>query len=990
MSHNSLPCGLILRFQKRQNGINTSPILSKKRYTMFGYYDDLEILRVDRWLNFSPRGMEEATDSEKGACFGNDNETVMSRRRDCIDVDREPVSRYDVKLLLPENLEQQNLPETIFDYDIWCDKGTSEAPLFVSVVLLRMTNKFLSTNESQKEGLQKLISFLKDECKDSFDEEEMRCAAFSTLGSFDYAILFSGSNLKSIFSLTEALRTKWRIDGEKRVKPYAISNIYMTQGFRAGLPSNAFDEATHINQMIPLQISMRFLTGVTTGKFVNVLQERIETSSQLKKWFVESKNAEDIKESMSLVRGRYDCQMSLECPLRVIVDLYGDDGPLSSKDIIGLIVEDINTTILTPIEDSEGYGAKNQVDSEEFEALLNEFEMTQKAYRSFLVENSLHYRTERAVVQMFVLFRDMYRNCHNMDVFRILSGAFHALFKYLVQWIDKAETLKAQNEMGSFYEIIQEIEENVAWFRNYIGNYLMDLAHSERGFIEGLKLSHSSVESATKLLLAYNSILNQLVESVSRPAKDGNFQYAFVVVSGGCDQTQAITLLDLHTNVVDNKIEENRLFVIQMSEMSIFDIRGTLLRIFHEAWHFCGNRLRNYRKEAWMESLSQLLADSIAKTISQAIVPIQKGLVENAYVTDSNAFESELNNSRERERKKLCGEIAKEIKSVLNESIKDTKNELDLYADRLIPRIKNTLLQWLLENTTYPHHKGTDALSVVYNKFCESFVRWLDDSLDICKKFNGLSYTFSVMREREIYFQNSDCECDTALSLFFATCLQLYACNNVNCQLLSDKLNLAENEIQELEQQIFESRVDNLCDIFQSGCTEALSDVMAISTLGANVEDYLLSFVYESWHMDQALPTDLSYALRIGLTLECCFEINSVLGESDKKGIKERCARQISSAVWLKERIDEEALLKRIEEILIIYHENYDPKVTNPIVEYLKKCMETIKVIDENQQKTMEKIRNMYKKLSQLDGDNTSALEAVNSFLKFWNDLNRT
>lgn len=999
MVQNTEQCGLILRFQKRQAGASTDPSSASHRFTMFGYYDDLEILKVKHWFDFSPRGMEEAMKKAQPASFQTN-------------VDTSPVDFYDVKLLFPGQKIRDNLSSEIFDYKTWNNKDQDKDSPFLSVVLLRATDAFLSTLDSPQDGIEKLVTFISS-AKDSHPihkddtycwkliNSHTKCAVFSTLGSFDYAILFRGNDLETIFHFTEKLRTEWKVDfpttDSGDLSPQAVSNIYMTQGFQKNADPSQFSNGPCMDRNVPLQIRMRLLPGMKVPDLLTQLRERMtdlaknRSFQHLESWLATQGSLEAIKHSAYLIRGRYDCQLCLDLPLKVVVDLYCDRGLFSSQNITDLSIEDIHTTIRFPVMEDGASMTTVMNLPKEFLTLSQRFKTTQKVYQHFLETNHLHFRTERAISQMFVLFCNMHRNPHNRDVSRLLCNAFDSLLEYLESRIACANQALNKHNEANFYHNVEEIERGAALFREYIGNYLLDLAHSERGFIEGLKLSHSSVESATKLLFAYNSILNQLVQCVSRPSSEGEFRYTFVVVSGGCDQTKAITLFDTNTEQVNDLPKENRLFVIQLSEMSIFDIKGTLLRTVHEAWHFCGNRLRRERKTAWIDAISQLLAYYMAQVMFAPFGPIQAQIVKETYTLSEDSFHKELSNLQATQRNFLQTDIAAGVRKHLTSACTSEKEtELLLYADELLSSIKMALLQWLTSGTGHPQPGGTDALSFVYAQYQNHFSQWLDSAIARCNspKYQGFTYPLLLRKSRTSYFQTSAKDFDQPLCRYLTFCLTCFACNEVDIPTLQRELSIDDADIHKLWDLLSRSHIHELCRVIQSGCNEALSDIMAIQTLGATVEEYLFSFLYECWHINQSLPKDLSYTFRIGLTMDCCFH-TCQLTDSIKQTLRRYCDSQIQSATWMSERFHCDALIERIEQMLNQYNYFTNKQVTPPLKKYLESCLKTLEQLESEKQETLKRIRRTYQSLPNPGTPSEAIPDCVDSILLHWLDLNK-
>ena len=155
-------------------------------------------------------------------------------------------------------------------------------------------------------------------------------------------------------------------------------------------------------------------------------------------------------------------------------------------------------------------------------------------------------------------------------------------------------------------------------FSGIVGDFLTDLTRSDCFFMEREKYNHASVSSATSLLIAYNQWLNRFTHTVGQVTESQNrSRYTFLVTSGGRDQTQTIEAFYF----LDPELEENgQLFeqsplVTQMSEMSLFDFSGTILRATHECMHFSGIRRRKERVGYLLAFISRLFSQLLANVL---------------------------------------------------------------------------------------------------------------------------------------------------------------------------------------------------------------------------------------------------------------------------------------------------------------------------------------------------------------------------------------
>ena len=86
-----------------------------------------------------------------------------------------------------------------------------------------------------------------------------------------------------------------------------------------------------------------------------------------------------------------------------------------------------------------------------------------------------------------------------------------------------------------------EMEEHIGLFSGVVSSFLEDLSRSDCFYMEREKYNHTSVSSATGLLIAYNRWLNEFTDAVRNATqKESRCDYAFLVTCGGRDQTQTL------------------------------------------------------------------------------------------------------------------------------------------------------------------------------------------------------------------------------------------------------------------------------------------------------------------------------------------------------------------------------------------------------------------------------------------------------------------
>lgn len=128
--------GMILNFQKKAI---YSASEKENDFYMFGYYDGLDILNADMWLQFSPLGIEHLCQEQ----LKQDVQESMSHSNDS----------YAVKLMLPTSQVCQTITATC-GAQYWDDeeqkKIKEENPL-LTITLLNLNSNFITRIKAQSE-----------------------------------------------------------------------------------------------------------------------------------------------------------------------------------------------------------------------------------------------------------------------------------------------------------------------------------------------------------------------------------------------------------------------------------------------------------------------------------------------------------------------------------------------------------------------------------------------------------------------------------------------------------------------------------------------------------------------------------------------------------------------------------------------------------------------------------------------------------------------
>ena len=84
--------------------------------------------------------------------------------------------------------------------------------------------------------------------------------------------------------------------------------------------------------------------------------------------------------------------------------------------------------------------------------------------------------------------------------------------------------------------------------------------------------------------------------------------------------------------------EDQSLIIIKITEMSLYDVKGTMFRLLHECMHVCGERKRKIRLEALLECYAIASADMFCKYMETSVYNTVKAVNVRNYRVNAEVF----------------------------------------------------------------------------------------------------------------------------------------------------------------------------------------------------------------------------------------------------------------------------------------------------------------------------------------------------------------
>lgn len=877
--------GLRLQLQKFSVG-TPSHIRHQDGDTVLGHYDHLLISPVRRWLDFSPR-MDWEHNRDSNPPFGHDY----------------LATHYPIKLLFPS--QEIINGESDFAYMKWKNPEAllADKPC-MTVVLLNLTDAY--RNQEGDRLLPNFLQLLRENCQDLL--KQMQCCVLPSLGYSDFCILMAGPGWKAALDLVDRLHGLTVIDAsDSNEFVVVLSTDYMLPVYHR---SNKNQFHMYFDAL-QLMVRVNLCPGVTVQQLANRLP----------------------KVQVYRTSGGSDCVLSAQDELgqQALMNFLLDDDT-------GSFVVDIVSTpqlLMTPEGEPSSNMVKQKTSDQQY---INCFETAVKAYSRKMKEYNRHSRQINSLWELSFKVKNICSQPHTGDLRQIMQDLLES-FSYCLERC--AEKLSREWDFG-------EMEEWVNNFSGIVGDFLTDLSRSDCFFMEREKYNHASVSSATSLLIAYNQWLNRFTHTVGQATESQNrSRYTFLVTSGGRDQTQTIEAFYF----LDPELEENGQLceqsplVTQMSEMSLFDFSGTILRAAHECMHFSGIRRRKERVGYLLAFISRLFSQLLANVLLSE---------ERVYKYVEDIFRS-LNADQEvldkaRDAYEACWEMmVKEIAEKLETLLKTpelmewnefqclSKNVQDWAYSRLMCIFSG---QTIREHTNSPYKFHMNRFAEDLYKLTQTIQKTYFESCDqLCREHQLPSVIFFYgARQQEV--SNQQPQVDAALD----TAIQLILSRLLIGEPASSML-VTEDELDydkwELDFPYFTLITSNISDVLTASIDifkEAFADVMACEILGADFTDYVLMHVFEDWDLDSALAEDMTNIYRIPAVLWQCYknylDENNQLTDAARQCVAK--AFQRLELHGMPHRLVTAELCDRIDGLLKKFSENKE--ISAPLLDYLSLC----------------------------------------------------
>lgn len=902
--------GILITLEKRVQVLNND-YTENYKYTMFGHYDGMYVKDIDYMGEFCPSYVLQQI---------RDESEKMDKINDGVS------DRYTIKAVYPSSKKVCKTTKKI-DYEMWESKETEkqiqkEYP-FVSCTIAHLSKSCFEQN-TPSDILKKIIEMIDSE--DSI--KGVRCAVYFSIGYSDIIILARMNHFSKIDNIIEKLN---KLKTEKSEK--WVSDLYTILGFDKeffSIPQNISDIYKESQEKMTLCVAFKIKSGFSLAVFKEELLKSINyTLGKLSLPTV--KDIDVFKYDIYKRFDSIDINFQIKMPITLFPAFYCEEceGVFFYKStFFKKYIRTIQVFILDNTEDEGNECLSDTV----YHSLHKDYKDFLEKFEEVSEKEHLPRRLFESVVQIMKLYRILAEPKHGFEVKAIVNKAIRSFIENMNIAIKLLEEDKKEINRG---KLIKDIEKAVTIFRSHIVTYLNDLHRSERSFIEGRTMTHPSIGASTKLLFSYNKFINKLAEK----NRSDEGAYSFIVVSGDCDQTKMHELFHF-LDVWDKKY--NHLFVVTIPEISLFDIKGTILRLSHECFHCLGNRQRKertyYAMYAW--------AAYIAETISDELFNKTYYRLDTFSLVDDKAVFGCIKEQRDSFCNAIKDSLEKEIQDMYNDDSleEDDKNFYSSFCVDLI--IRKLGAYFVLTPQIAPSVIYEDILKVYLEsqyKILKTILENYDNTRSPARgnlSKGTLRQSFSKIGYY-IHDINSAVKPEDAINIWSME--TIYTNSFINCfssivgtrrTIYAESLLPQKNKENKRIGSKFYQALEKFPSTVVQVMSECFSDYQAFLALNVTFEQFLVAFIYETRDVGKAMPSSLVNVLRIGIDLDMLFNISTAQAFDEVKKEQIRRAVQQYKDKGFQIDVETEEYIQRIEEILEKYQSlKY---IGNVVKDYLK------------------------------------------------------
>ena len=649
--------------------------------------------------------------------------------------------------------------------------------------------------------MQKLLDDIVAEISSRDKESKISAEIYYTLGCTDLAVLMDTNRLTLVPELLGKL--------SKAISH--SSSLYSVIGFSNDINNMDLENVIYTNN--ELELSLRLTLKQNGNDGVKKLEEQLKYIKNNK-----------ISYTITRLLGNYDLLILIDSgACYVLAEIIKKDGLFNvenSDSVFGVDFERVRPTLrfkkyddlLQVVKKDKIIEISDTTDKhiiEELRTNATEFFDKSKKYENSNLKNfstSLKPQLEQLIIFCSCI-RENYTKNVNPEFWEILKPSI----KLFSEILEKHNMLTFDNE-----QTYDNSLKSISYFVSTLSEYLSNLLHLHRYFLEERGIFDYNISSNTKLLIAYNqfaNIIKEMLLSAEYQENEAKREIAIYVTSKLGSKNLSSKLF----NHLEQYDINDSLININIPTSCLFNIKENLASIIHEVAHFVGPRNRRKRAAALIKSVCKVIATKLFSTFYY-ISFIDTSMNEETCSDirkDIDSFYASVN------LEKFNIEYLEKVANVLYSSLINSfninaVNERELFLTNLKSRLmKETINLLLLKNnqkTNYIFDQISEIQRIYDNNVWRMFNSWVKDNIE------------NLSPENTNRFYNW-------LSYYYPTDIR-------NFGKKEDAINNAFLISTSKQNRLNITSIENTINSIFSGTSEAFCDLMMINTLNLSIDDY--------------------------------------------------------------------------------------------------------------------------------------------------------
>lgn len=772
--------GIVIELYKDITKSSSAPIKDENFYKVLGHFDHFCCKATNSISNFA------------------DYEPVLQAGHDS-----------QIMYLFNYDNNDNNIKNTprFFEYK-------STLPIRV-LTLIQTKNEKYDNNTDLKDRIIKKQKIVNNIVKDMLNDKSeviLTAEIYYTLGCTDLAVIIDTNRLALVPDLL----------GRLSQSISHSSSLYSIIGFSNNIDDQDIENIIYTSN--ELELSLRLTLNQNNNQSVTVLEEELNKL----KCLCESKG-NNVSYTITKLLGNYDLLVLIDTGacyvLGEIVKHKGNFNVENSLGLFGMSFDRVRPTLRFKKYDDLLQGTNNNegnISSDDFEKeiivelrntaneLFNEFKNCDyTGFKKF--STSLKSQLEQLIIFCNCI-RENYTKNVNPEFWEILSPTIR-LFSII---LSKHNSVALQNE-----KIYDGSLQSISYFVSTLSEYLSNLLHLHRYFLEERGIFDFNISSNTKLLIAYNQFANIVKELLlSAEYKDGESHREIAIyITSKLDSKILSSKLFNH---LENFDINDSLININIPTSCLFNVKENLSSIIHEVAHFVGPRNRRNRSYALIKTVCKVVSVNLFSTFYSMpfFQPSADRKSYEAISKDIKRFYSECSIE------KLSLDYLDKFSDIIYEEVKKKINA-NLTDERslLLANLKNELVDSLVDTFVL---KNNEQTNYIFDKIAE-IQRTYDN--EVWKLFNSW-----VNNNRENFTLENKTLFHNWLTYYYPTDIR-------NARKKEDIVEIA-NFISTVKQnqnprtKLKIASIENIINCIFDGTSEAFCDLMMIKTLDMSALDY--------------------------------------------------------------------------------------------------------------------------------------------------------